>query len=59
MKYEKESCCIPTANLTGMSFEKKAAMPTSDGKSTMSFSKKSVPGGESRPSSYRLESKKA
>jgi hypothetical protein len=59
MKYTKESCCNPSANLTGMSFDKKGAMPTSDGKSTMSFSKKAIPGGESRPASYRLESKKA
>lgn len=58
MKYTKESCCDPKMALTGMSFEKKGAMPSSDGKLAMSFSKKAVPGGESRPSAYRLEGKK-
>ena len=60
MKYKKESCCDPAASCTPMSFNHKAIPGSAgDGKSTMSLSKKAIPGGESRPSAYRLESKKA
>lgn len=59
MKYSKESTCNPKAAAAPMSIENKAVGSSSEGMSPMSFSKKAIPGGESRPAMYRLESKKA
>lgn len=56
---KKEYTCDPKMALTPMSLDKKAVGSSSEGMSTMSFSKKAIPGGESRPAMYRLESKKA
>lgn len=56
---KKDYTCNPQAAAAPMSLEKKAIGSASEGMSPMSFSKKAVPGGESRPAMYRLESKKA
>jgi hypothetical protein len=55
----KDYTCNPKAAAAPMSLEKKAVGSSSDGMSPMSFSKKAMPGGESRPPMYRLENKKA